>query len=111
MRAMEFSSRDGREVELNALLDAIGQEVYNSPTVFNFYLPEFQSGPVIDANLRPRGAAGHGAIPHGLPQWVSSLVRFDLDDVCERIARRPLRAGWRPVLVADWSSMPRWHQR
>ena len=80
MRALEFSSRDGREVELHALLDAIGQEVYNSPTVFNFYLPEFQpNGPVIDANLyAPEAQLGTAPFLMGFLNGVSSLVRFGL---------------------------------
>lgn len=48
MRAMEYTPRDAREVDLTeALYLTIGQAVYQSPTVFSFFLPEFApEGPV-----------------------------------------------------------------
>jgi uncharacterized protein (DUF1501 family)/uncharacterized protein (DUF1800 family) len=43
MRAMEYVSRAHAEVQLSAnLINLIGQQPYRSPSVFNFYLPEYQ---------------------------------------------------------------------
>lgn len=44
MRSLEYKSKDGREVELNGLSSKIGQDYASSPSVFNFYLPDFQPG-------------------------------------------------------------------
>lgn len=47
MRSMEFASRDDREIELNGVQDRLEQMAHFYPSVFNFYLPEFQPpGPI-----------------------------------------------------------------
>ena len=53
MRAMEYTHRDYREVELTkSLVGMIGQGTYKSPGVFSFFLPEFQTeGAVLGAGL------------------------------------------------------------
>ena len=56
LRAMEFVNRDGREIELGgeaaSLEFQIGQGVFKSPTVFNFFSPEYTpEGPLKDAGL------------------------------------------------------------
>lgn len=43
MRAMEFRPRDDRNIEFDQeLVGKIGQGVYRSPTVFSFFLPEYE---------------------------------------------------------------------
>ena len=43
MRAMEYVSRAHAEVQLSTnLINLIGQQPYRSPSVFNFYLPEYR---------------------------------------------------------------------
>jgi len=42
MRAMEYQDEKSRPIILSNLIDVIGQFPYASPTVFNFYLPEFR---------------------------------------------------------------------
>jgi len=42
MRAMEYKDEKSRPIILSNLIEVIGQFPYASPTVFNFYLPEFR---------------------------------------------------------------------
>lgn len=42
MRSMEYEDESSRPIFMRNIIDAIGQFPYASPTVFNFYLPEFQ---------------------------------------------------------------------
>ena len=52
LRAMEYTSVDDRHVELSSMQSRIGQFVFESPSVFNFYLPEYTPpGPVMEAGL------------------------------------------------------------
>ena len=44
MRAMEYSAADERELELVGLQTGIGMQTYGSPTVFSFFLPEYEPG-------------------------------------------------------------------
>ena len=49
---MEFESKNGHEIELYWTQSRIGQNPYQSPSVFNFYLPEYMPmGPVADRLL------------------------------------------------------------
>ena len=41
LRALEYKAEDERVVVLNEMDDRIGQEPFKSPSVFNFYLPEY----------------------------------------------------------------------
>ena len=52
MRALEFKSRDEREVNLVSLQDKIGQQAFQSETVFNYYEDDFDSlGPMFTSGL------------------------------------------------------------
>lgn len=52
LRSMEFKTKDGSEMELKAVEGVWGQNAYASPTVFNFYLPDYQpDGRIIAANI------------------------------------------------------------
>lgn len=42
MRSMEYQAVGGREVELHDLSNKIGQMYTESPSVFSFFLPEYQ---------------------------------------------------------------------
>ena len=47
LRSMEFTSRDGREIEMPNIQNDIGMEAHKSPSVFNFYQADYQpAGPV-----------------------------------------------------------------
>lgn len=53
-RSMELGTVDGRdrEVDLEFMKDKIGQESHYAPSVFSFFLPEYQPvGPVLDMGL------------------------------------------------------------
>ena len=52
MRSLKYKSRDLREIEFQDLQSDIGQQVFDAPSVFNFYMPEFQPlGPIQDIGL------------------------------------------------------------
>ena len=52
LRAMEFVSKDGREVEMPNIQMDIGMEAHKSPSVFNFYQRDYQpSGGIAAAGL------------------------------------------------------------
>jgi cullin-associated NEDD8-dissociated protein 1 len=42
MRSLEIVSQNSREIDLNRLHEFFGQELFSSPTVFNFYRSKFQ---------------------------------------------------------------------
>jgi len=52
LRALEFASRDAREVEMPNIEADIGMEAHKAPSVFNFYSPDYAPpGPLGDAGL------------------------------------------------------------
>ncbi|CAJ1332243.1 unnamed protein product [Effrenium voratum] len=53
MRSMEYKDNSARPVFLRNLIDTIGQFPYASPTVFNFYLPEFRPDGFPDGLVAP----------------------------------------------------------
>jgi uncharacterized protein (DUF1501 family)/uncharacterized protein (DUF1800 family) len=42
LRGLEYTSPKGREISLSGLAEDIGVEPFSSPSVFSFYLPEYQ---------------------------------------------------------------------
>ena len=49
---MELSANQERELYLDRPGEKFGQEVYEAPSVFSFFLPDFQPvGPVIEKGL------------------------------------------------------------
>lgn len=52
LRAMRLEADEERELNLPALQDKIGQEAHHAPSVFSFFLPDFQPvGPVLEKGL------------------------------------------------------------
>ena len=52
MRSLQYKSRDLREIEFQDLQSDIGQQIFDAPSVFNFYMPEFQPlGAIKDMEL------------------------------------------------------------
>jgi cullin-associated NEDD8-dissociated protein 1 len=77
MRAMEYTSRDNREVALGEQLSLqVGQAVYKSPTVFSFFLPDFAAEGAVEASQLVSPEAQLGVLPNviGMLDGVSSLV-------------------------------------
>ena len=80
LRAMEYRSKAGREVNLYKMEDRIGMAAFESPSVFNFYQPEYSpSGPVGDAGLVSPEAQLLTA-PHvvGLTNGLYSVIDYGL---------------------------------
>ena len=42
LRTLEYKADEERVVVLRQMTDRIGEGAFDSPTVFNFYLPEYQ---------------------------------------------------------------------
>ena len=85
LRSMEFAAVDARDIELRLQTwsrgeDRIGQQVYTSPTVFSFYLPDYQpAGPVRSAGLvAPEAQLGTAPYIVGLMNGMFSLITYGL---------------------------------
>ena len=50
-RAMEFVPKLGQEIEFATIHNMIGQEPYQAPSVFNFYLPSYQAPGAVEKAL------------------------------------------------------------
>jgi cullin-associated NEDD8-dissociated protein 1 len=50
-RAMEFEPKLGQEIEFSTIRNMIGQEPYQAPSVFNFYLPSYQAPGAVENAL------------------------------------------------------------
>jgi len=51
MRSLEYRSSDDREIEFHDLQDDIGQQIFDSPSVFNFYVPDYQPNSLAKVGL------------------------------------------------------------
>jgi len=82
LRSMEYKAKDGREVELDSLSSRIGQQVYKSPTVFNFYLPEYQpDGRIMAADLvSPESQLSTPPYTLGFLNGMVSLIKWGLTE-------------------------------
>jgi len=80
MRAMEYKSESEREVQLSRIIEKIGMAPYQSPTVFNFYLPEFvPAGPLTRAELvSPESQLLTAPLLQGLVLGMHSLIDLGL---------------------------------
>jgi uncharacterized protein (DUF1501 family)/uncharacterized protein (DUF1800 family) len=79
LRAMEYTPRDHREIEFTQELSLeIGQAVYQSPSVFSFFLPDFISEGAVESSGLVAPEAQLATLPNliGLLDGVSTLV-FD----------------------------------
>ena len=80
MRSLKFAPKDGREIELTKLTTATGMQAYHSPTVFSFFLPEYEpDGAVASAGLvSPESQIATAPFLIGSLNGMSSLIRFGL---------------------------------
>lgn len=80
MRSLEYVPRGGREIELASLSGQAGMQAYRSPTVFSFFLPEFEpDGPIASAGLvSPESELATGPFMIGALNGISSLIRYGL---------------------------------
>ena len=69
LRTLEYKADNERIVVLRKMIERIGQEPFASPSVFNFYLPEYQ----------PHGRCVHLKI--GLV-WVLAILRSSGVCIC-----------------------------
>lgn len=104
MRSLEFVSADGREVEMPNIEQDIGMEAHRSPSVFNFYQPDYSpSGALGDAGLYAP-EAGLATAPRimGLLNGLSSLVDYGLSACASGFGRTCAKSQLRKkYLVTD----------
>jgi hypothetical protein len=107
LRALEFTSTDGREIELLSIEQDIGMEAFKSPSVFNFYQPDFSpSGALADAGLyAPEAGLATTPFLIGLLNGLFSLVDLGLSSCSyglgQSCAHYKLRSS-HPLI--DWSN-------
>ena len=113
LRALEFTSTDGREIELLSIEQDIGMAAHRSPSVFNFYQPDFSPGGALaDAGLyAPEADLATAPFLIGLLNGLVSLVDLGLTSCSKGFGpyRTPLD-GWarmcflgKDPLSIDWS--------
>lgn len=80
MRSMEFQTTGKLEVMLHAIHNKIGQNAFQSPSVFNFYLPEFApSGKIAERGLvAPESQLAITPLIIGYLNGMDSLIDFGL---------------------------------
>jgi len=84
MRAMEYVDNDEkREVVLKDIEEVIGQAPYNSPSVFNFYQPDFQPASFSDGVVAPEFQIYTAPWAVGLLNGLISLIQHGLTS-CEK---------------------------
>ena len=82
MRAQDFASRGGQEVEFEGLTRKIGQMVHEAPSVFSFYESDYSpEGVVLQSGLAaPEAQLLTGANIVGYANGVSSLIKCGLSN-------------------------------
>ena len=79
MRAMEYEGRDSRELQLRSIEDRIGQNSYQSPSVFNFYHKEYTAGAAAERDLAaPEAELATAPWVVGWLNGMHSLVEYGL---------------------------------
>jgi len=80
MRSLEYKSKDDGEIELDGLNTKIGQNYALSPSVFNFYLPEYQpDGDILNADLvSPEAELSTPPYTLGFLNGIAALIRHGL---------------------------------
>jgi cullin-associated NEDD8-dissociated protein 1 len=79
LRAMEYRPHRGRELALFAMDTQIGQGPFQSPSVFNFYTPDYQPAELIDDGLSsPESKLGTAPFVVNYLNGMSSLIDVGL---------------------------------
>jgi cullin-associated NEDD8-dissociated protein 1 len=96
MRSMEFSSKRGMEVQLHAMSRKIGQMVFEAPSVFSFFKPEFApSGRIEDAGLvSPEAQLATAPLTIGYLNGITSLINFGLTSCGRGFGDPRLAPSW-----------------
>mmetsp|Transcript_34397 Transcript_34397/g.94802 ORF Transcript_34397/g.94802 Transcript_34397/m.94802 type:complete len:1606 (+) Transcript_34397:291-5108(+) len=84
LRAMEYAPRDGKPIDMRSLATRIGMQAHESPSVFNFYLPEYvPAGRAASAGLvSPEAELGTAPYLLGFFNGMLSLIKNGLSS-CE----------------------------
>jgi cullin-associated NEDD8-dissociated protein 1 len=79
-RALEYEPSHGQDVFLNYMETKIGQWSFNSPSVFSFFLPEYQPpGKVLDNGLvAPEAELGTAPLLVGFLNGMRSMIDYGL---------------------------------
>merc|ERR1719428_2375251 len=82
LRSMEFQDEAGYETVLVDLAEVIGQEPFQSPTVFNFYNADFQPASFPPAKVAPEFQIFTAPWAIGFTNGILALIDHGLSD-CE----------------------------
>ena len=95
MRALEYEAAQLRELDLPSLLQSIGQNAYQSPSVFNFFLPGYSpNGPLAAAGLvSPEAMLGTAPYALGFLNGVGSLIKYGLSGCRGGFGARAAKCG------------------
>ncbi|CAK9019081.1 unnamed protein product [Durusdinium trenchii] len=78
MRSMEYKDSAGRNVMLSNLMPVIGQFPYLSPSVFNFYLPDFKPSDFPEGKVGPEFEIFTPPLAIGFMNGLTSLIEHGL---------------------------------
>jgi len=103
LRSLEFKTKDGREVAMPGLIDRIGEEAFEQPSVFGFYLPEFRpDGPVEDAGLvAPESQILTPPLVVNYFNGMTSLIENGLTHCDRGFGYSRTNTGWRSCRVRN----------
>jgi uncharacterized protein (DUF1501 family) len=97
MRALEYSPRSDKfaDTTLHEMMDVVGQEPYDPPSVFGFYLPEFAPAGVIgEAGLvSPEAQLGTAPLMVGFLNALASLIDYGLTSCGYGMGNTDVRFG------------------
>ena len=96
MRSMEYSPKRGMEVQLHDMPRKIGQMVFEAPSVFSFFKPEFApSGRIEDAGLvSPEAQLATAPLTIGYLNGIASLINFGLTSCGRGFGDPGLAPSW-----------------
>jgi len=85
MRSLEYTAIRGRDVFFSYMEQKVGQWAFNSPTVFSYFLPEYQPpGEILNNNLvSPEAELGTAPLMIGFLNGMKSLIDYGLTG-CKR---------------------------
>ena len=76
MRAQDFASRGGQEVEFEGLTSKIGQMVHEAPSVFSFYESDYApEGVVLQSGPEWKSTSASGAPDNSSLSHFSAMTR------------------------------------
>jgi len=95
MRALQYQTRDNNEVGFEDISNRIGQQAFLAPSVFGFFLPEYQpEGLLGELGLTsPEAQLANAPLMVGFANGISSLINYGLTNCGKGFGSRFRRWG------------------